>query len=120
MKRLINYTKLTSIFLIIELLITFITSFFNLLGLNSGITTIILFIFNIILFFVLSFINAHKIGKKGLLEGLFIGLLFILLMFIIKIILFDNKLYISTMIYYIILIVTSLLGGMVGVNKKSS
>ena len=119
MEKIINYLKYMSIFLIMELLITFIISLFNLLGLNSGITSIILFITNIILFFVLTFHNAFRKQRKGLLEGLILGSLFIFLMFTIKSILFDTSIGLSTIIFYIILIIVSILGGTMGVNKKS-
>ena len=119
MIKAINYLKFISIFMIFELMITFIVSLLNLLGINSGITTIILLISNIILFFVLNFINAHKKKKKGFLEGIILGFIFILLMCLIKILLFDNSFKISTFIYYLILFITSIFGGMFGVNKKS-
>ncbi len=119
MNKLINYLKYVGIFLIVELALTFITSLLNLLGLNSGITSIILFVSNIILFFVLSFFNAFKKQRKGLIEGLIIGAIFIVLMFLIKIILFNGGLGIPTLIYYLILFVTSILAGMIGVNKKA-
>ena len=119
LNKIINYLKFISIFLIVELLLTFLTSLLNLLGLNSGITTIILFITNIIIFFILSFANAHKWQKKGLIEGLIISLIFLALMFLIKIILFNGKFYISTLIYYLILLFTGIFGGLVGVNKRS-
>ena len=119
MGKLLNYLKLVSVFLIIELMLTFIISLLNLLGLNSGITTIIMLIFNLILFFGLSFYNAFKIHKKGLLEGLFLGIILILLMFLIKLVLLNNDFGLSTLIYYFILLITSVLGGMFGVNKKS-
>ena len=54
MKKTVNYLKYISIFLIIELMLTFAISLLNLLGTNSGITTIILLICNIILFFILN------------------------------------------------------------------
>ncbi len=120
MNKFINYLKFIGVFLIIELMLTFITSLLNLLGLNSGITSIFLLICNILLFFILSFYNAFKKQKKGLIEGITLGLIFIFLMLIIKIILFDNSLSISTLIYYIILLITSILAGMFGVNKKSN
>ena len=118
MNKLINYLKFIAIFLILELLFTFIVSLLNLLGLNSGITTIIIFILNILLFFILSLINASKVKKKGFLEGIILGLIFIVLMVLIKIILFENTFNLSTFIYYLILLLTSLFGGMIGVNKK--
>lgn len=118
LNKLINYLKFISIFLIIELLLTFITSLLNLLGLNSGITTIILLIANIIIFFILNFLNARQWQKKGLIEGLTLSFIFLIFMVLIKIILFDNKLYLSTIIYYLILLFTGLFGALVGVNKK--
>ncbi len=119
MKLVLNYGKFLGIFLIIELMFTFVISLLNLLGVNSGITTIILFILNIILFFVLSFFNATSKKKKGLIEGLTIGAVFIIAMYIIKVILFTAKINVSTIIYYFILLITSILGGLIGVNKKS-
>lgn len=119
LKKTINYAKLGGIFLIVELMLTFIMSLLNLIGVNSGITVIIMLICNLILFFVLNFYNAFKIKKKGFLEGIILGIIFIILMFIIKTILFTPKFSISTFIYYLILLMTSIFGGMLGVNKKS-
>jgi len=119
MIKLINYLKFISIFLILELMITFIMSLLNLIGVNSGITTITMFVCNLLLFFILNFLNAFKCKKKGFLEGIILGLIFIILMIIIKIILFSNNFSISNFIYFIILFITSILGGMFGVNKKS-
>lgn len=119
MNRLINYLKFIGIFLAIELAITFVMSLFNLLGASGEITSLIIFILNIILFFALSFINAKKKQKRGYLEGLFIGLIFILLMYLIKLIIVNNSFNIATIIYYIILLLSSILGGMFGINKKS-
>ncbi|MBE6156763.1 MAG: TIGR04086 family membrane protein [Firmicutes bacterium] len=119
MNKLINYLKYVSIFLIIELMITFIMSLLNLLGVNSGITTIIMLVCNLILFFILNYFNAFKLKKKGFLEGIILGFIFIIFMILIKVILFNSGFGISTFIYYTILFIISILGGMFGVNKKS-
>lgn len=119
LNKLIDYSKSISIFLIFELIITFLVSLLNIFGVNSGITSIILLIANLVLFFLLNYLNAYKVKKKGFLEGLILGLIFIFLMILIKILLINNKFTISTLIYYIILLITSILGGMFGVNKKS-
>ena len=76
-------------------------------------------VFNVILFFILNFINAHTQKKKGFLEGIALGFLFLIIMIIIKLVLFNNSFKVSTFLYYLILFVTSVLGGMFGVNKKS-
>lgn len=119
MIKLINYLKFISIFLIVELMITFIMSLLNLIGVNSGITTIIMLVSNLMLFFILNYFNAFKLKKKGFLEGISLGGIFILIMALIKIILFNGLFSISTIIYYLILFITSIIGGMFGVNKKS-
>jgi len=119
MNKLINYLKFIGIFLIVELMITFIMSLLNLIGVNSGITTIIMLVCNLLLFFSLNYYNAFKLKKKGFLEGIILGLIFILVMIIIKLLLFNGSFRISTFIYYLILFITSILGGMFGVNKKS-
>ena len=119
MYKILNYIKFVFIFIIIELTLTFITSLLNLLGLNSGITQIILLISNIFIFLLLNYINASKVKKKGFLEGIILGIIFILLMIIMKLILFNNSFNISSFIYYIILFMVSIFGGMIGVNKKS-
>lgn len=118
MIKFLNYLKFISVFLIIELMLTFIMSLLNLIGVNSGITTIVLLICNIMLFFILNFINAQNAKKRGFLEGILLGLIFILLMIFIKLILFNSSFKISTLIYYLILFIISILGGMFGVNKK--
>ena len=71
-----KYFKLASIFLIIELMIVFIVSLLNLIGLNGGISSIILLILNIILFFILTFYSGKNSNEKGYLvwyqfDGLF-------------------------------------------------
>ena len=119
MNRLFSYIKYISIFITTELLLVFIMSIINLFGVKNAITSLILFIANIILFFIISFLNAYKRVKKGLLEGLYIGIILIILLIIIKLIFISNTFNIATYIYYIVLIISSLFGGMLGVNKKS-
>lgn len=119
MNKINNYLKILSVFLIVELMLNFVISLLNLIGLNSGITAIIIFISNIFLFFILSYLNASKIRKKGFFEGILIGLLLILIMILIKIIFFAKEFSISSFIYYSILFIISIIGGMFGVNKKS-
>lgn len=113
-----KYIKLTGIFLIVELLITFIISLLNLIGLNGGITSIILLILNVIIFFIFAFYNGKNSKEKGYLTGLVISLLFIFLMFTINSILNGLTMKTSTIIYYLILILVSIIGGTIGINKK--
>lgn len=110
--------KLTGIFLIIEIMIVFITSLLNLIGVNQGITSIILLILNIIIFFIMTFNYGKISSNKGFLSGLLMGLIYIILMFLINGLLFKFYLKISTIIYYLILLIVSMIGGSIGINKK--
>lgn len=113
-----KYFKLASIFLIIELMIVFIVSLLNLIGLNGGISSIILLILNIILFFILTFYSGKNSNEKGYLVGLLTSSLLIFLMFVINSIFYGINLRLSTIIYYLILILTGVIGGTIGINKK--
>ncbi len=60
---------------------------------------------------------GNKVKSKGYLEGLKIGIGTIIL-FIILSLIFKLKLSFNSFIYYIIILVCSVLGSMIGINKK--
>lgn len=113
-----KYIKLTGVFVIIELMLTFIMSLMNLIGVNSGITSLLILIFNIIIFLILSIINGKKSNKNGFLSGLLLSFIYIILMFLINGFLYKFSLRISTIIYYLMLIIISMIGGSIGINQK--
>lgn len=120
MIKIFNYLKYIGIFFTIELFVTFIISLFNLMGIQSGITSLILFVFNIVIFFVLNFKNAQQKEKNGYIEGLILGLLFIIMMILIKSFLLNTNYNIATLIYYSMLLICAILGGILGINKKKA
>lgn len=67
------------------------------------------------------FINAFFLGKNstkyGLVEGLKLGAFFLIIMFIIKIFT-SNSFDIRTVIYGIIILLTTSIGSVIGINKK--
>ncbi len=67
------------------------------------------------------FINAFFLGKNstkyGLVEGLKLGAIFLIIMFIIKIFT-SNSFDIRTVIYSIIILLTTSIGSVIGINKK--
>jgi len=77
----------------------------------------LLFIGTIIGIFILSFNNGKKALKRGLLNGLRLGLIITFIFFIISLL---NKDYfsISKITYYGILILSSSIGGSLGINFK--
>jgi len=113
-----NYVKLSGYYLLISILIIFISSILNLIGVNSTITNLILFIYNLIIFFIMGLKMGKKCASKGYLAGLKIGLVLILILFIINLITIRKIFNITTIIYYLVLILSSITGGMLGINKK--
>lgn len=66
--------------------------------------------------FVNSFILGKKSNKNGYLEGAKFGGLIVLLFFIIT--LLFSKFHMNILIYYLIILVTAILGSMIGISKK--
>ncbi len=68
------------------------------------------------------FIGSYKIGKtsdkKGYIEGLKYGMIWILLFIIVNLIL--KSLTVSGTIYLVILILVSMAAGVIGINRKSN
>lgn len=68
------------------------------------------------------FIGGYKVGnnanKKGYIEGIKLSLIVIALLFMFSYLGFNASFSISLILYYIILIISSMLGAMIGINKK--
>ena len=116
MKNLLKYLGYYTLFLIT---LVFVTSLLNLIGVNYTITNLLIFIFNISLFFIFGLKNGKKASNKGYLAGLKVGGLFLLVLIIISLFTSKNIFSLSTFIYYLVLILASTLGGSLGINKKS-
>lgn len=63
------------------------------------------------------YIGRHS-KEHGWLEGLKIGLIFLFIMFIFSYLAFGKGMHLRTCIYYLILLISSVLGSMIGINKK--
>lgn len=118
MKKFITYIKKLSLFLGIILIFTLMLSLFNLIGLSKNVSSIILFVLQILLFFIFGFINGKKTDKKGFIEGLKTAAILIAIMFVLSIILYDYDFKISNLVYYLILGLSSIFGAIFGKNKK--
>lgn len=73
----------------------------------------------ILLFTILisSIMLGKKASNKGYLEGLKLGI-FIITLFFILILLTNSEIKIRLILYDAIILITSILGGMIGINKK--
>lgn len=117
-KKLLKYGKYIGVFILIELSLAFILGLLNLIGLNSYITNLISFIVNISLFFCLSFKKGKSTTKKGFVEGIINGSLLLCSLFIITLIFFIRNIKISILLYYLILMASSIIGSILGKNTK--
>ena len=113
-----NYLKQIGYYMLFIILLTFICSLFNLIGISTNVTNILLLLFNTLAFFVLGFKNGIKSNRKGYISGLKIGLILLFLLFIVNLVINKQFIDISKIIYYIIILLSAVLGGMFGKAKK--
>ena len=115
----LKYLKVLIYILVPVLILNFILSllyYFNLIG--SGIINYLkLFVVTISMLIGGVYIG-RRTSKNGWLEGLKVGAEVIVLFFIVSYLAFDKGINIKTIIYYFILIAASILGSMIGINKK--
>lgn len=93
-------------------------SYFNILN-NSFVR-----IFEYVAISISTLIGGFYIGKnsnqKGFLEGIKIGIIMIIILFIFNYLAFDNGFNLSIIFFYAIILISSILGSILGINKKSS
>ena len=83
------------------------------------VVSVISYVFMVILFFITGFKLGNRSISKGYLNGLIMGLSNVLLMVLLGII-FRSIPGITSIIYYSTLILSSVIGGMFGINRKGS
>lgn len=102
--------------LLISSLIICVMYFFNLLKINSY--SILLYIFSVLSSFIGSYIFSKNINKKGLITGFIFFISTSFIMFLTAYII-NGKLGSSTLIYYLIILLSCLLAGIISKNKKA-
>ncbi len=114
-----NFSKSLSISILLFLILTLVVTtfnYFNLLSINGiNISKIIIPIISVLSG---SFYMGTKVKNKGWLEGIKLSSLIILILLIIDLLVFKNSFEIKNLIYYIIILVSSMVGSMIGINKK--
>ena len=112
---MLKYLGYYAIFLVF---ITFVFSLLNIFGLDNTVTNLLLFIFNFLVFFIFGYKSGELAKNKGYLQGLKISLLFLIFLIIINIIIGTFNAILPTLIYYLLLVLSSTIGAMIGINKK--
>ncbi len=112
-------TKSLGISLAFLLLITLLITIFNYIGIiGLKIVTSFSYITPFISIFIGSILLGKTSNNKGWLEGIKYGLICIVIFFIFNYLAFDSGVNISNIFLYIITLIASVLGGMVGINLK--
>ena len=113
--------KSLGISLILLLGLTLLVTIFNYIGL---IGTKIVNAFSYITPFISLFIGGVILGKesinKGWLEGIKYGIICTIIFMIFNYLAFDSLFNLSNIILYIITLIASILGGMIGINLKKN
>ena len=111
-----KYVKSLIIFLSSIVIIPAFLTIFNLFKLNTSRITII--IVGAIMMLIIGFITGKNSNSKGYLNGLLISVISIIILLIFSLI-FRFKLNINSLLYYVVLVISTTLGSMIGINKKS-
>ncbi len=117
MNKILIFLKSISIFLvlfIIYLLVISLLYYFEVLSYNT--VSIISYIVILILFFTLGFKSSKHFNNKGYLNGFIVSIVICTILSLITLII-DNYSF-GTLVYYLSLILSSITGGIVGIQKK--
>lgn len=114
-----NASKAIGFSLLIMLVLTFIVTLFNYIGLfNLKIVNAFSYITPFLSSLIGGMVLGRRSNKKGYLEGLKLGLIMILLLFIFNFLALNQGYTLPNIILYIIILGASILGSMVGINLK--
>lgn len=117
-----NYLKnlgISILYIIVFILgLTFIFTLLNYIGLlNNTTINIIKIIIPVISMFIGGFTIGKKTGKKGWLEGLKLSLIFLVILTLFNYLGLNSNLSLKVGIYYLILVISTMFGSIIGVNK---
>ena len=102
-------------------ILTLIITIFNYFEIfNEKTMSILRIIIPIVGFLIGGFLIGKKSNKSGYIEGLKYGIIVSLIILSSNIFIIKNNFKISYLLFYLILIVSSILGSMIGINKKNN
>lgn len=102
------------LFIIIANIFITLFNYFNIL--NIGIIKILKFLIPISAIAINSYILGKKSVKKGFLEGLKLGSLIVIIFLLITLV--TNTFNYKSLIYYLVMILISILSSMLGINRR--
>lgn len=112
-----HYLKYFSILLISIIIPIFILTIFNYFEIINN-TNILKLIITLISILINSFYLGKNSKSKGYIEGLKFGIIFIIFITLFNLILV-NEFSLKMIIYYLLILITSMVGSTIGINKKN-
>lgn len=114
-----HYSKIILFFLIGMILCSLFLSIFGYFGiLSPSVTLVISWIVLLLFSFISGMSCGKKAEKKGFLEGVKLGGLFLLCLIFLNVIFFQSPFSIQRLVYYLLIFSFSVFGSMIGINKK--
>ena len=111
----ISFIYISSILLLSTFLLT-ILNYFNIIG--SGIVSVFKIIIPLVSLFVGGFIIGKKSKNKGWIEGLKLGIILTIIISLFNYLGLDMSFNFKNIIYFLILILITIFGSIIGINKK--
>lgn len=102
--------------MLIGTLITSVLYYFNVT--SDKLNTIFLYIVSILGIFIGALKLAKKVNNKGIVTGLIYFTCFFVVMVFLSLVVFKTKIEVKNIIYYFVLLIFSLLGGVLGKNTS--
>ena len=112
-----SFIYIIATILILTFIIT-ILSYFNIM--NDKVTSIFKITIPIIALLIGGIYIGKRSLKRGFLEGLKLGAIFSLILIIFNYLALGNSFKIKYLLFYIILIISSILGSMIGINRRKN
>lgn len=113
--KIINYGQALIVPLVIIILAPIFLAILNMLGVKTY--DIIPLIIMIIISLIAGLTIGSKIDKHGYLHGIILGIVLSLIMFLFSLI-FDSSYKLSSLIYYLIIVGSTTVGSMIGIQKN--
>lgn len=102
--------------MLVSTFIITLLSYFNII--SDKIISIFIILIPIISLFIGGFYMGKNSNSKGYLEGLKLGSVFSIFLLIFNFLAFDNSFKLKYLLFYSIIIISCILGSMIGINKR--
>ena len=114
-KYFISFLYILGLIFVLTLVLT-VLNYFDVI--NGNVLNILKIVITILSTFVGGFLVGKNSNEKGYLEGIKLALIYVVFIFLLSILGFSDKITLNTFLYYAIIILSTMLGGMFGINKK--